>query len=182
TEAAAKAYHAVVAEGAGRQEASGEEHMATAAAAMSVALAELRAAAQDPALKDKATEAWMSVASPVGARFLEVIGRGQEINVKDYLSAAGPTIFYFGSANCPSCQDAKPLIERLALEQQSYRIYHVEIDRPGADGIDFESPVAKQFKLEAVPELKVYQPDGTLAAEGDEAIEKVNELLVKQAP
>jgi hypothetical protein len=43
----------------------------------------------------------------------------------------------------------------------------VDINRPGVQGIDMESPVAQQYKLQGgVPEVQLYGPDGKLLAEG----------------
>ncbi len=49
----------------------------------------------------------------------------------------------------------------------------VDINRPGVKGIDWQSPVARQFSLESIPHFKVYGPDGKLQAEGDSAYEMV---------
>jgi hypothetical protein len=42
----------------------------------------------------------------------------------------------------------------------------VDINRPEVIGIDWHSPVVRQFEIQSVPHFKVYAPDGTLQAEG----------------
>jgi hypothetical protein len=44
-------------------------------------------------------------------------------------------------------------------------------------GIDWQSPVAKEFGLESIPHFKVFGPDGKMKAEGDSAYEMVTGWL-----
>jgi len=75
-----------------------------------------------------------------------------------------------------------PMIERLAVGQTEYGVVFVNVNRPKIEGIDWGSPVCKQFGLESLPTLKFYNPDGTVLAEGDAAIERINEALSKIEP
>ena len=59
-------------------------------------------------------------------------------------------------------------------------VVKVDINRPGVEGIDWQSPVARQFGLEGIPQLKIYSPEGKLQAEGDEARGQVEEMLRKE--
>ena len=45
----------------------------------------------------------------------------------------------------------------------------VDLNRPGVEGIDWESPVAQQYGMNSIPHFKVFGPDGKLQAEGKEA-------------
>jgi hypothetical protein len=45
----------------------------------------------------------------------------------------------------------------------------VDINRPGAKGIDWDSPVSLQYNLPSTPQFKVYGPDGKLQSEGKHA-------------
>jgi hypothetical protein len=62
---------------------------------------------------------------------------------------------------------------KLHKTRDDIAVVKVDINRPGVKGIDWHSPVAKQFQLESIPHFKVYGPDGTLKAEGDAADEMV---------
>ena len=44
-------------------------------------------------------------------------------------------------------------------------VVKVDINRPDMKKIDWQSPVAQQFKLQGIPHFKVYGPDGKLIAE-----------------
>ena len=49
---------------------------------------------------------------------------------------------------------------------QRYAIRRVNINRPGVSGIDWQSPVAKQYKLEGIPWLVVFDNKVRLAEGG----------------
>lgn len=97
------------------------------------------------------------------------ISHGQEIALKDYVATGKTTVFDFYSDYCPPCRALMPLMEKLHHARADLSVVKIDINRPGVKGIDWGSPVAKEFKLESIPHLKVYNPDGTLKAEGDEA-------------
>ena len=49
----------------------------------------------------------------------------------------------------------------------------------GKQGIDWGSPVSRQYKLESIPYMRVYGPDGQLVADGDQARTMVMEMAQK---
>ncbi len=102
-----------------------------------------------------------------------VVGKGEKINLEDYLVAGKTTIVDFYSDFCPPCRALGPHLEKLAQTREDIRVVKVDINRPGRQGIDFDSPVARQFNLESIPHLQVYAPDKQLQAEGDAAFAKV---------
>ncbi len=97
------------------------------------------------------------------------ISEGKEVQLKDYLVTGKTTVFDFYSEYCPPCRALRPLMEKLHREHPDIAVVEVDINRPGTEGIDWQSPVAREFSLDSIPHLKVYNPDGTLKAEGDEA-------------
>lgn len=178
-DAAAAGYTAVVKAYADRTDLSDAERLEYAAALTGLALAQV----EPVAAKDGAERRTKSIAkqlkSVVGARVLTEIGFGQEIKITDHAAKDKPTLFYFGSPYCPPCMEHLPLIEQMAIGQTDYGVVFVNVNRPEIEGIDWQSPVCKQFGLESLPTLKFYNPDGTVLAEGDAAIEKINEALGK---
>ena len=52
-------------------------------------------------------------------------------------------------------------------------VVKVDINRPDVRGIDWGSPVAKQYGMQSIPHFKVFGPDGKLQAEGKPARELV---------
>ena len=60
----------------------------------------------------------------------------------------------------------------LAKNNPDIVILKVNIDEPG-------SPVAKQYGIQAIPVFEVYDGDGRLIAEGDEAVEWIDKAMRK---
>jgi hypothetical protein len=53
----------------------------------------------------------------------------------------------------------------------------VDINRPAVQGIDWHSPVAKQYHVRWVPFFRVYGSDGKLVLEGHAASDQVKNTL-----
>jgi thiol-disulfide isomerase/thioredoxin len=101
------------------------------------------------------------------------ISQGQTVNLADYLVPGKTMIFDFYSEYCPPCRAIAPELEKLHANRSDIAVVKVDINRPGVKGIDWNSPVAKQYDLHSIPHFKVFGPDGQLKAEGDEAYEMV---------
>jgi thiol-disulfide isomerase/thioredoxin len=102
-----------------------------------------------------------------------VISNGQKVNLGDYLVPGKTTVFDFYSEYCPTCQSIAPGIEKLHESRGDIAVVLVNINRPGVKSIDWDSPVSKQYDLPSTPQLKVYDPDGKLVAEGRAAYQMV---------
>ena len=97
------------------------------------------------------------------------IAMGQKVALADYLVPGKTTVFDFTSEFCPPCRAIAPMMEQLHKTRADIAVVKVDINRPGFKGIDFYSPVARQYRLESIPHFKVFGPDGKLRAEGVEA-------------
>ncbi len=97
------------------------------------------------------------------------ISHGEAIAIKDYLVTGKTTVFDFYSEYCPPCRALGPFLEQLHKGREDIAVVKVDINRPGVEGIDWPSPVAKEFGLDSIPHLEVYAPDGTLRAKDDDA-------------
>jgi thiol-disulfide isomerase/thioredoxin len=97
------------------------------------------------------------------------IAMGEEVKISDYLVPGKITIFDFTSQYCPPCRSIAPYVEKLHLTRDDIAVVSVDINRPGVKGIDWESPVARQYEMHSIPHFKVFGPDGKLIAEGDKA-------------
>ena len=93
------------------------------------------------------------------------VAKGQPVNLTDYLVPGKTVVFDFYSDYCPPCVQVAPLLDELHRTNANVVVVKVDINRPGVKRIDFDSPVAKQYRLPAVPHFKVYGPDGKLKAE-----------------
>jgi len=99
----------------------------------------------------------------------ERIAQGQEVQITDYLVPGKTTIFDFTSEFCPPCRAISPRLDELHARRDDIVVVKVDLNRPGIKGIDWQSPVAKQYNMHSIPHFKVFGPDGKLIAEGDKA-------------
>jgi thiol-disulfide isomerase/thioredoxin len=109
-----------------------------------------------------------------GAGGIKVIGRGEEVKLEEHLVAGKTTLFDFYSEQCSACVMLAPELEKLAARRSDLAIVKVDVNRPSVtDEIDWDSPVARQHKLESLPHLVLFDPSGHKTAEGDAAYEQV---------
>jgi thiol-disulfide isomerase/thioredoxin len=102
------------------------------------------------------------------------VSHGQEVKLEDYFVPGKTVIFDFYSEFCPPCRAIGPMLEKLHSARSDIDVVKVDINRPDENsGIDWKSPVAKEFKLESIPHFVIVGPDGKKESEGDEAYDKV---------
>lgn len=97
------------------------------------------------------------------------ISHGEKVALADYLVPGKITIFDFTSNYCPPCRMIAPHLDKLHETRDDIAVVAVDINRPETKGIDWKSPVARQYDLHSIPHFKVYGADGKMMAEGDEA-------------
>lgn len=102
---------------------------------------------------------------------------GEEINIDYYAQEGKTTIFDFYSDYCPPCRKISPLLERLDRKRDDIVVLRVDINRPGRKGIDWESPVVRQYRIKFVPFFMIYDPSGRRTHEGRAANYEVGKLL-----
>src|SRR5688500_2681082 len=107
----------------------------------------------------------------------ERIAQGAEVKITDYLVPGKTTIFDFTSEYCPPCRAVAPHVDKLHATRDDIVVVKVDINRPTFKGIDWSSPVAKQYEVGSVPHFKVYDPEGKLVAEGKPASQLVYSWL-----
>jgi hypothetical protein len=69
------------------------------------------------------------------------------------------------------------MLMRLDSKRNDIIVHKVDINRPGIRGIDWESPVARQYNIHSVPYFMIYDPSGKLTHQGQEAYTEVMRLL-----
>jgi len=97
------------------------------------------------------------------------VAHGAEIEITDYVVPGKITVFDFTSDYCPPCRQIAPLLDELHARRDDLAVVKIDINRPETKGIDWRSPVARQYNLQSVPHFKVYGADGKLMAEGEAA-------------
>ncbi len=100
---------------------------------------------------------------------------GEELDLSQARVKGKTTLFEFYSVSCPACVQMEPIMDYLSRGKENLAIRKVNIDRPGADGIDFDSPLAEQWQVESVPSFRIVDGDGRLLAQGKEAKDQVRE-------
>lgn len=93
------------------------------------------------------------------------IAQGERVNLTEYLVPGKTVVFDFTSDFCPPCRAYEQPLKQLHAARSDLVVVKVDINRPNVRGIDWKSPVARQYGIRAVPSFKVYSPDGTLVAE-----------------
>jgi thiol-disulfide isomerase/thioredoxin len=116
-------------------------------------------------------------AQSAGDRLINASRPGETIELKPYLVAHKINIFDFYSQYCGPCMRMAPLLEKLTEKRKDVVVNRIDINRPNIRGIDWHSPVAQQYKLESIPQFKVFDEHGKLIAEGDEASSMVIKML-----
>lgn len=125
-----------------------------------------------PAKAPAAAAADLTTPSPVA-----IIGHGQAVTLANHLVPGKTTIVDFFSEYCPPCMALGPQLAKLVQTRTELALVKVDINRPGTRGIDWQSPVARQFSLHSIPHLKVYDGNGVLVAEGEAAEQLVGGWL-----
>lgn len=106
-----------------------------------------------------------------GASHPVVLAQGEEIQITEHLDAGRITVIDFYSEYCPPCRRIAPYLLKLHQDRADITVVKVDINRPGVRGIDWGSPVAKQYGLKSIPHFQIYDPEGRLLAEGRAAMD-----------
>lgn len=106
-----------------------------------------------------------------------VLSHGEPIELEQHLIKGQINIIDFYSQYCGPCRQISPHLRRLDQERDDLTVIKVDINRPGVTGIDWGSPVARQFKLHSVPHFRVYDAQGRLLADGRPAYQMVIDYL-----
>lgn len=81
---------------------------------------------------------------------------------------------------CPPCVQIAPYLKMLDARREDISWVKIDINRSGVTGIDWRSPVARQFKLKSVPHFIVVSPSGKLKFQGKKAYKFVLNQLKEE--
>ena len=93
---------------------------------------------------------------------IAVITHGKEVDLAAHVAPGKYTVFDFYAPWCPPCRILGPALERLA-EKAPDRLAIRKVDI-----VDWTEPVARQYGVESLPYLFVYDDRGQRVGEGDE--------------
>jgi thiol-disulfide isomerase/thioredoxin len=121
--------------------------------------------------------AYFFFAQQTKIRSVNAFNPGAEFDVKSYLQKGKMNIVDFYSDFCPPCRKISPLLKKLDQQRQDLVVLAVDINRKGVKGIDWVSPLALQYKLNSIPHFQIYDADGDLTKEGQEAYLEIVAML-----
>jgi thiol-disulfide isomerase/thioredoxin len=105
---------------------------------------------------------------------------GETLEVKSLPVKGKTTLIDFYSPFCPPCMRLAPVMQKLAARRSDLAIKKVNINRPGIKGIDWQSPLARQYNIRRVPYFMIFSPTGKLVAEGKGAVDQVGRWLQEE--
>lgn len=94
-----------------------------------------------------------------------VVAHGEKVELTDYLVPGKTVVFDFTSKYCGPCQAYEEPLKELHRKRADIAVVKVDINRPGVKKIDWQSPVAQQYRMDSIPRFKIFGPDGKLLAE-----------------
>ena len=78
---------------------------------------------------------------------------------------------------CPPCRAIAPYLEKLAKARSDIHVIRIDINRKGHRGIDWASPIAKQFGLRSIPHFIIVDGNGKVLEEGKSAYKEVVKMI-----
>lgn len=97
------------------------------------------------------------------------LSHGRTVAIDTLASPGKVTVVDFSSDYCAPCVElAMFLIQTSKTYPERYAIRRVNINRPGFSGIDYQSPVSRQYGIRELPLIVVYD-NKVKVAEGDAA-------------
>lgn len=122
------------------------------------------------------SESPVSVSKP-DVKLINENNPGQEVAITESIVKGKYTVFDFYSFYCGPCMQIAPLLEKLAEKRDDIAIRSIDINRKDIDGIDFDSPVCRQYNIESIPYFKIYDKNGKFMLEGKPAREQINKWM-----
>ena len=112
-------------------------------------------------------------------RILNKNRQGERFNVTEYLAKSKINVIAFSSRSCPHCQALNDKLAELSQRSTDLVVSQLVIDRDGVQGIDWQSPLARQYELRSVPYFQVYDQTGKLLAEGEAARKMIAKFMLE---
>jgi thiol-disulfide isomerase/thioredoxin len=125
--------------------------------------------------------AWLYLGRSTGASHgANHASPGETLELTSYLRMGKVNIVDFYSDYCPPCRRLAPLLEKLGAARPGIAVIKLDINRRGVKGIDWRSPLARQYDLRSIPRFQVWDEQGKLLHDGDGATSFVMDLLARE--
>jgi len=135
-------------------------------------------AGKEEPLKPDDPYAWVDKEDP--EKLAQAHVPGEEIDIEKLLQPGKTTIFDFYSEYCPPCRKISPALVKLDSLRKDIVVVKININRKEVQGIDWNSPVARQYGLRSIPHFVIYDSTGYRTHEGEEAYQQVMNLLTQE--
>ena len=86
---------------------------------------------------------------------VEVISRGQKVDIAKHLVLGNVTIIDYYADWCGPCKEISPALEQIVKSDPEVALRKVDI-------INWASPVAKQYSINSIPRIEIYNRTGKL--------------------
>lgn len=96
---------------------------------------------------------------------------GGTVNIKDHLVPGKTNIIDFYADWCGPCKKIAPHLEELN-DNKDNNVVVLKVNIK-----EWDSPVCKQYDINSVPSFMIYDGKGKLVSEGDEAYDKVINMI-----
>ena len=100
------------------------------------------------------------------------ISSGERVDLMKYIEPDKHTVFMFYAPWCPSCRKIRPQIQAMADDSFSIALREIDI-------VNWDSPVASQYRIKSIPYFFVFGTNGRLVEMGtriSKSLTEQNEL------
>jgi len=105
------------------------------------------------------------------------LGYGELTDITKLPVPGKTTVIDFFSEYCGPCQYYSGLLETYLKTHPNVAVRRLDINRKGIVGIDWASPLARQYNLVSIPAFVIYDPKGKVIAKGPEASGVIDEWV-----
>ena len=102
---------------------------------------------------------------------------GTAVDVLRYLVPGKYTIVAYLSPYDASCLSFEPQLVQLSQARTDIAVRTVNINRPGVQGVDWQSPIVQEMQIQKLPFFLVFDPAQSVRAKGRPAYEGVVQWL-----
>jgi len=103
---------------------------------------------------------------------IDIITKGRQVDVSKHLAPGLVTIIDFYADWCGPCKQISPVLEQMARTDPDIALRKIDI-------INWESPVAKQYKVQSIPRIEVYNRAGNLVGTAGASAEQVRRFVAQ---
>ncbi len=86
---------------------------------------------------------------------VEVISHGAQVNINQHLALGNVTVVDFYADWCGPCRQLSPSLEQMAKTDPEIALRKIDI-------VNWKTPVARQFNVNSIPQVNVYNRSGSL--------------------